>query len=193
MSGIVTVTANATDDTAVRSVQFRVGGTDLGPADTSAPYTATWDTRALPDGPPDLTAVATDTAGLQHDECGDGAGNEPGPVAVLPAQPGATISGTSVTVGYVKAGDWSGGKHLHLRLDGGSTRMDLDADGDRSYTFTGVPAGPHSLEAVVADGSHVELPGTGETLAFSTVAPTPRPPTVASSARRPREPRFRTR
>ena len=40
---------------------------------------------------------------------------------------------------------WPGdGKHVHLPLDGGATKMDFDTDGDQSYTFSGVPGGAHT-------------------------------------------------
>ena len=45
MQGVVAVTASATDDVGVASVQFQVNGVDLGVADTAAPYTLNWDTH----------------------------------------------------------------------------------------------------------------------------------------------------
>ena len=38
--GTVNVTANASDDTAVSGVQFKLDGANLGAEDTSAPYSA---------------------------------------------------------------------------------------------------------------------------------------------------------
>jgi hypothetical protein len=59
----VTVTASASDAVAVESVQFRLDGQDLGTADLSAPYEATWNTIAARDGLHTLTAVARDASG----------------------------------------------------------------------------------------------------------------------------------
>ena len=59
----VTVSANATDNVAVASVQFRLDGMDLGPLDSAAPYSYVWDTTTLANGPHSLTAIARDAAG----------------------------------------------------------------------------------------------------------------------------------
>ena len=63
VDGAVQVAANASDDTGVTSVQFKLDGQDLGTADPAAPYAAAWDTRLAPNGDHVLTAVARDAAG----------------------------------------------------------------------------------------------------------------------------------
>jgi len=63
VSGTVSVAANASDNVGVASVQFKVDGVNLGPADTTAPFAVNWDTTALADGSHSLTAVARDAAG----------------------------------------------------------------------------------------------------------------------------------
>jgi hypothetical protein len=65
VSGIVNLTANATDNVGVTGVQFRVNGANFGAVDAVAPYTVAWDTRQLGGGSYTITAVATDSAGLQ--------------------------------------------------------------------------------------------------------------------------------
>jgi glucose/arabinose dehydrogenase/chitodextrinase len=60
VSGIVTITANATDNTGVAGVQFFVDGTSVGPEDSAEPYAAVWDTRAFSNGAHTLTARARD-------------------------------------------------------------------------------------------------------------------------------------
>lgn len=59
----VSVTANATDNVAVASVQFLLDGQPLGAVVTSAPYTTTWDTTSATNGAHTLSARATDTSG----------------------------------------------------------------------------------------------------------------------------------
>jgi mono/diheme cytochrome c family protein len=61
VSGLVTVSATASDDVGVASVQFFAGATSLG-TDTTSPYSVVWDTTGL-SGTQTLTAVATDGAG----------------------------------------------------------------------------------------------------------------------------------
>jgi hypothetical protein len=63
LSGSVNVTAAATDDLGVASVQMQLDGVDLGRPLTTAPYTVAWDTTTAAAGTHVLTAVARDTAG----------------------------------------------------------------------------------------------------------------------------------
>ena len=61
--GTATITANASDNGAVAGVQFFVDGVAIGAEDTSAPYSAAWDTTAAANGSHSLTARARDGAG----------------------------------------------------------------------------------------------------------------------------------
>ncbi|QSQ19081.1 DUF4038 domain-containing protein [Pyxidicoccus parkwayensis] len=63
LSGIVTLAATASDNVGVASVTFLVDGVPLGSADTSPPYSVSWDTTAVVNGNHTLTAVAKDVAG----------------------------------------------------------------------------------------------------------------------------------
>ncbi len=62
VSGVVNVTADASDDVGVTEVRFFAGGTQIG-SDTTAPYSASWDTTTVTDGDVTLTAEAEDAAG----------------------------------------------------------------------------------------------------------------------------------
>jgi hypothetical protein len=182
VGGVVTLGATAADESGIASIQFKIDGDNLGAPDTQAPYTATWDTTGLLDGNRRLTAVATDTAGLSTTSAPvDVRTANPAAVRLLSPEPGSIVDGTSVAVRYRKVGAWlpGDGKHVHLTLDGGDTKMDFDADGDQSWTFTSVAAGQHTVVAVVADGSHVELGGSGGSVSFSSTAPDTVAPTVA--------------
>ncbi|MDB6018452.1 MAG: hypothetical protein JWR19_2941 [Pedosphaera sp.] len=59
----VLVSANASDNVSVTSVQFKLDGTNLGSAFTAAPYAKTWDSTTVANGSHTLTAVASDAAG----------------------------------------------------------------------------------------------------------------------------------
>lgn len=50
VSGIVTVRADANDDTGINDVSFWIGDEPIGPADTLRPFTASWNTHSVPDG-----------------------------------------------------------------------------------------------------------------------------------------------
>lgn len=184
LSGTATVAASATDDNAVSSVEFKSGETVLG-VDATEPYAIEWDTTRLINSTQTLIATATDTSGntTASTPIQVNLVNQP---KVLITGPGMdqNIASTAVTITYAKAGDWlaGDGKHVHFRLDGGPTKMDLNSDGDQTYTLLDVPGGNHTLEAIVADGSHVELAGSGMTVSFSTTAPDTTPPTVSLTA-----------
>ncbi len=183
VSGTVTVTAAASDDTGVTSVQFKLGSTNLGALDTTAPFSTTWDTTLAISANETLTAVASDAAGnVTTSAPVIVATNNPSNVRLTQPTSGQVIAATDVTVTYDKGGNVvSGdGQHAHLRLDGGPTKMDLDFDG--SYVFSGVPGGQHSIEIIVADVNHVEQPGSGQTVTFSTTTPDVTAPTVSVTA-----------
>jgi glutamine cyclotransferase len=62
VSGVVSVTANASDNVGVTKVEFYVNGV-LKATDTAAPYAYSWDTSSLTAGSYTLTAKAYDAAG----------------------------------------------------------------------------------------------------------------------------------
>ncbi|MEP6601396.1 MAG: Ig-like domain-containing protein, partial [Nitrospirota bacterium] len=57
------VAATASDNVGVVGVQFKLDGNNLGSADTTAPYSVTWNTTTATNGTHSLTAVARDAAG----------------------------------------------------------------------------------------------------------------------------------
>ncbi len=61
LSGTVTLTASASDNTAVTKVEFYDGTTLIG-TDTSAPYSLSWNTKTSPNGPHSLSTKAFDAA-----------------------------------------------------------------------------------------------------------------------------------
>ena len=63
VSGSVSVQADAADNVGVTSVQFLLDGNSLGAADTSAPFSTSWDTTAAGNGSHTLSARARDAAG----------------------------------------------------------------------------------------------------------------------------------
>jgi N,N-dimethylformamidase beta subunit-like, C-terminal/Concanavalin A-like lectin/glucanases superfamily/Bacterial Ig domain len=65
VNGVVTVSANASDNVGVAGVQFLLDGANLGAEDTTAPYSVSWDTTAAANGSHSLTARARDAAGNQ--------------------------------------------------------------------------------------------------------------------------------
>ena len=66
VNGLITLTASASDNVGVVGVQFRIDGTAFGTEDTSAPYSASWNTSTVANGPHVITAVARDAVGNQQ-------------------------------------------------------------------------------------------------------------------------------
>ena len=62
VSGVVTLGADASDNIGVVGVRFFAGGAQVGPEDTTPPYSTTWDSKTVPDGQHTLMAVARDAA-----------------------------------------------------------------------------------------------------------------------------------
>jgi len=70
VGGTISITATASDDIAVASVQLQVDGANSGAADTTSPYNFSLDTTMLTNANHTLTAVATDTSGNQATSAG---------------------------------------------------------------------------------------------------------------------------
>ncbi len=177
VSGVVTVTANAADDTAVTGVQFKRGGVNMGPEDTTAPYEMTWDTRDLIDGPQSITAVARDGA----DNSASSAPvtvttNNPSRLIITQPTSGQSIHATSVTINYTKAGDLTNIDHAHFYLDG-QLKMDTDFDGTLAYAD--VAPGSHELVGYLATADHQDVLVSVATVTFTTTVPDIIPPTVS--------------
>ena len=63
LTGTVTLSATASDNVGVTSVQFMLDGTPLGSPITSPPYTLAWDSGTVTAGAHSLSAMAKDAAG----------------------------------------------------------------------------------------------------------------------------------
>src|SRR6266436_10010784 len=64
VSHVVVLSATASDNVGVASVEFMVDGNSIRTA-TAAPYLANWNSTAVPNGSYTITAVASDTTGNQ--------------------------------------------------------------------------------------------------------------------------------
>jgi hypothetical protein len=63
VTGTVTVSASASDNVGIASVQFLLDGSSLGSAITQAPYTLSWDSTSASNGSHAIGAIAKDAAG----------------------------------------------------------------------------------------------------------------------------------
>lgn len=63
VSGTITLSANATDNAVVSGVQFKLDTANIGPEDTTNPYSVSWNSAAVANGSHTITATARDSAG----------------------------------------------------------------------------------------------------------------------------------
>jgi Domain of unknown function (DUF1929)/Bacterial Ig domain len=70
VKGVIDVAATATDPSGVSSVQFKVDNANIGPPDTSAPFSIQWGSINVPNGSHTLTAVARDVLGNERTSAG---------------------------------------------------------------------------------------------------------------------------
>ncbi len=133
VNGLVTVTANASDNQSVAGVQFRVDGHDVGAEDTASPYSVVWDTRGELNGSHTLTAVAR-----------DGAGN--------------TTTSASVAVSVSNAGVSTSGLRAAYGFDDGSGTSAVDSSGNnKTATVVGGWTSGHFGGAVSLNGTTNEV------------------------------------
>jgi hypothetical protein len=179
VSGSVTVSANASDNVGVVGVQFKQGTTNIGTEDTTAPYSVSWNTTALANGPYSLTAVARDaagnttTSGAVSVTVNNVDGTAPTVSISAPAN-NATVQG-SVTVSAT-ASDNVGVVGVQFRLDG--TNLGAEATTSPysvSWNTTTVTNGTHALTAVARDAAGNTTTSTTVTVTVNnpdTTAPT---------------------
>jgi hypothetical protein len=179
VSATISVTASASSSIGIASVQFKLDGTNLGPALTAAPYTYSWDTTKFLNGNHTLTAVATDTSNQSTTSAAVTVtiNNPVLPPTVVITNPtaGATIIGSvNVTVNAFSAAGIASVQYL---LDGSNLGSAVTA---APYTYswdtTTVANGNHVLSAIATDT-------IGQSTTSATVAVTlnnPVPPPVVS-------------
>ncbi|MDP9185200.1 MAG: DNRLRE domain-containing protein, partial [Actinomycetota bacterium] len=147
--GPVSVTANASDGSGVASVTFRVDGQAIA-TDTTAPYSATWDSTTVPNGTHSLTTRAVDTVG----NAGTSNGVDVTVANVVdstpPSPPGnltATADGpTQVTLSWDASTDDTSVANYEVRRDGAL----IATPQSPGYVDTAAPAGSSIQYAVVA-------------------------------------------
>ncbi len=127
LSGTVVVTASATDNVAVASVQFRVDGTNVGSALTATPYQYQLNTTTLSNGTHTLTAVATDTssnsatsAGVTFTVTNSVAGGATGPLRALASNPHYFTDGSGKAVLLTGSQTWDSFQDLDMSVSPGA-------------------------------------------------------------------------
>jgi hypothetical protein len=153
--GSIQVTAEATDPSGVTSVAFSAtgpgGSADLG-EDMEAPFVATWDTTAVPDGEYDVVATATDGAGNEGESDPATVLVDNTPPTVTLATPESTETGSLLSAAAEDGGsgvasvrfdlagdsgtpDWQELETVESPSDGGSYEATFDTSGSAEGTY----------------------------------------------------------
>jgi hypothetical protein len=166
VSGNVTVTASATDDTGVTSVKFYRNG-KLVRTDSSAPYTWNWDTTGTANGTVQLIARAYDAAGNEGisqtvsvtvsnsstdpDPDPDPANDTTPPTVSITSPGGGTVSG-NVTI-TASASDNVGMSWVKFFINGNLVWSTRSAPYAWNWDTTGTANGPAHLKVRAFDTS----------------------------------------
>ncbi len=154
VAGTITVRASVSSaGVLVVGVQFKLDGANLSAEDTTAPYSVTWDTLTVGNGPHILTAVARDALGLRYT-------SDPVPVTVSNGLPIATRFeemdlSTTYTVGWIH-------RVTGKPFSGGTAAYSPKTDGRATFTFAGTSVkwigfrGPQTGIALVFLDGHLQ-------------------------------------
>ena len=182
VDGIVTVTATASDDVGVTSVQFLLDGAPLGEAVVAAPYQVEWPTTSVTNAAHTLTAVARDGAGRETTATAVivNVRNDLAAPTVVMASPsaGATVNG-AITV-TATAVDDIGVTSVQFLLDGAPLGAAVSAAPYQvEWPTTSASNAAHSLSAVARDAAGRET--TAEAVSVTVLNDVAAPTVVVTS------------
>jgi parallel beta-helix repeat protein len=185
INGVVTVTANASDNIGVTGLQFMLNGAALGTKLSAAPYSISWDTRTVANGQYQLTATANDAAGNKTTSAVVSVTvSNPditAPTVQMTSPAAGTVSGTVTCT--ASASDNVGVAGVQFVVDGVAYGYEsTSAPYTMSWNTTGVANGSHTLSAIARDAAGNKTTSATVTVNVSnTVAPPP--PAQATTVR----------
>ena len=165
VSGSVNISANASDNVAVSSVQFRVDGQNISGPDTTSPYSITWDTSSVTNGQHQLTAVAVDTSGNQATSAAitvtvsDPGDTSPPFVTLTAPANNSVVSGNSVAISAVATDNVSVAS-VQFQIDGQNLGSpDTVSPYSITWNTAGWANGTHQITAIATDtsGNHEQV------------------------------------
>lgn len=157
----VTISANATDNVGVASVEFMIDG-ETKASDSTSPYSFSWDSNSLADGTHTITAKAYDAARNSttssainvtiKNDIPPKTDDAPPTVSITAPTASATVVGTANIT--ADAADNVGVARVEIYVDG---NLSADPDVAAPYVFgwdsTGVPNGSHTIYAIAYDAA----------------------------------------
>ena len=188
VSGTTTVSASASDNVGVASVQCQLDGANLGSLLTVAPYTYSWNTTTVSNGSHTLRAVAKDAAGNSATSAAvtvtvsnTPADTTPPTVSISAPANGATESGTTTV--SANASDNVGVASVQFQLDSANVGSLLTASPyTYSWNTTTTSNGSHTLRAIAKDAAGNSRTSATVTVTVSNTPTDTTPPTVSISA-----------
>lgn len=177
----VTLSATANDNVGVTRVDFYRGTTLIG-TDTSAPYSVTWTTTGLTNGPYPLTAVARDAAGntrtsnVVNVSVSNLVTDTTLPTVSLITPNPTTVSGTITLI--ANATDNIGVTRVEFYKDTDTTAMSTDTSSPytASVITTQLSNGVHTFRAVAVDAAGNRRTSNTITLTITNTITTPTTP-----------------
>jgi len=181
----VVVSASASDNVGISSVQFMLDGANFGAADIASPYSITWDSKTVANGSHTLTAVASDAAGntgtttvvtvtVDND-------TTPPTVAMTAPAAGSSVSAT-VTVS-ANATDDKAVVGVQFKLDGTNLGAELTAAPySQSWNTSTASNGTHSLTAVARDAAGNSTTSAAVSVTVANIDRTPPTVTITTPA-----------
>ena len=155
----VTISANASDNVGVTSVQFKLDGGILGSALTKSPYTLSWSTTGAANGTHTLSATASDAAGNQATASISVTVNNAtaAPTVSLTAPASGARYSAPATVNLSANVTANGHTITAVQFYNGSTLLGQLTTAPYSFSWNNVAAGSYSLsaKAVYDSGSTV--------------------------------------
>lgn len=162
ITGTVTITAKASDNVGVTSVQFLVDGAAVGAPDTSSPYSYSWSSTTVMNGTHQVQAAARDAAGnvttssavtIKVANASQGGTDKTSPtVSWISPTSRATVSGR-VTLNTT-ATDNVGVTQVTYGVDGKTIGTSTNKSGyPMAWTTTGSSNGAHQMSAIARDAA----------------------------------------
>ena len=182
VTGIVPIAATAADTggSGLARVEFRIDGA-LRTADTSAPYTDSWDASVASPGTHVIAATAVDGAGNSTSSSIQVTVPVPPdttpPVVTLtsPAN-GANVSGSVTLAATASDTGGSGLVGVEFRVDGATVANDTTAPYSTVWNAAAATPGPHTVVALATDGAGNS---SSASVQVTVVVPDTTPPTVS--------------
>jgi hypothetical protein len=147
----VTISANASDNVGVTSVQFKLDGGILGSALTKSPYTLSWSTTGVANGTHTLSATASDAAGNQATASVSVTVNNPmptpGPTVALTSPTNGASYDAPATINLSASVTANGYTITAVQFYNGSTLLGQSTTAPYSFSWNNVAAGSYSLSA----------------------------------------------